>query len=170
MSRSLRLYLTVLLVSCSRRPETIIHVMAQSAPGVKAGSRVQYRGVDVGAVREVYFTPNGVRIDLAILRQDAPIRTQDSVRVISVGAFGEQVVEIRPGVSNAPLVARSASLPVATADSGASLREEIVRAVANAFNSAAGRDSAGSDRRSSERARPENGPKGAAPPTGQRRP
>src|SRR5690242_1396105 len=83
---------------CSRKPEAVVHVIAVNAPGLKTGARVQYRGIDVGIVKQVYFTPSGVRIDLLIQRKDTPIRTQDSVRIVPVGAFGEQVVEIHPGV------------------------------------------------------------------------
>jgi ABC-type transporter Mla subunit MlaD len=82
---------------------------------------VQYRGVDVGLVKQVYFTPGGVRIDLLIERDDAPIRTRDTVRIVSVGAFGSQVVDIQPGVQTAPLITRGVTLPKVEPESTVSL-------------------------------------------------
>jgi ABC-type transporter Mla subunit MlaD len=97
-------------LGCAQKHENLVHVIAEQAPGLKKSARVQYRGVDVGLVKQVYFTPGGVRIDLLIERDDVPIRTQDTVRIVSVGAFGTQVVDIQPGVQTAPLIARGATL------------------------------------------------------------
>lgn len=101
---------TVLALACSQEHEHIVHVIAEQAPGLKRSARVQFRGVDVGLVKQVYFTPGGVRIDLLITRDDVPIRTQDTVRISSVGPFAEQVVDIQPGVQSAPLIPRGATL------------------------------------------------------------
>jgi ABC-type transporter Mla subunit MlaD len=100
-----------LVLSCAQKHENVVHVIAEQAPGLKKGARVQYRGVDVGLVKQVYFTRGGVRIDLLLERDDVPIRTQDTVRLVSVGAFGAQAVDIQPGVQTAPLIARGATLP-----------------------------------------------------------
>jgi ABC-type transporter Mla subunit MlaD len=100
-------------LSCSREHELIVHVMARSAPGLKVGGRVQYGGADVGLVRAIYPTPNGVRIDVAILRKDAPLRKQDAARIVTVGTFGEQVVQIDPGPTTAPLITPGGSLGAA---------------------------------------------------------
>ncbi|MBA3672493.1 MAG: MCE family protein, partial [Gemmatimonadaceae bacterium] len=80
MSRTPILLLTAALVTvaCSHEHEHVVHVIAEQAPGLKKAARVQFRGVDVGLVRQVYFTPGGVRIDLLIERNDVPIRTQDT--------------------------------------------------------------------------------------------
>jgi ABC-type transporter Mla subunit MlaD len=109
------------LVSCSRRHELLVHVMAKSAPGLKVGGRVQYQGADVGIVRAIYPTPSGVRIDVAIIRRDAPLRKQDAARIVTVGTFGEQVVQIDPGPTSAPLISPGGSLGAAkpTPDSAA---------------------------------------------------
>lgn len=80
-------------------------------------------------MKEVYFTPGGVRIDAVILRNDVPLRTQDTVRITSVGAFGEQVLDIQPGVQSAPLIARGATLPKARTDSTVSLPIGVWRSV-----------------------------------------
>ena len=110
-----------LMLGCTKKHENVVHVIAEQAPGLKRSARVQFRGVEVGSVKEVYFTPGGVRIDLLIERSDVPIRTQDTVRIASIGAFGEQVVDIHPGVQTAPLIGRNATLQGGTGvDRGAS--------------------------------------------------
>jgi ABC-type transporter Mla subunit MlaD len=118
-----------LVLSCAQKRENLVHVIAEQAPGLKKGARVQFRGVDVGLVKQVYFTPGGVRIDLLIERDDAPIRAQDTVRVVSVGAFGTQVVDIRPGVQTAPLIARGGTLPKVQPESTVSLPVGVWRSM-----------------------------------------
>src|ERR1700738_144092 len=119
----------VLTAACASEHENIVHVIAEQAPGLKKSARVQYRGVDVGLVKEVYFTPGGVRIDVLIQRNDVPIRAQDTVRITSVGAFGEQVVDIQPGVQTAPLIARGATLPKVQPDTTVSLPIGVWRSI-----------------------------------------
>lgn len=110
------------LPGCSDAPhENLIHVIAEQAPGLKKSARVQFRGVDVGLVKEVYFTPSGVRIDLLMLRGDVPVRAQDTVRIKSAGAFGEQVVDIQPGNQAAPLITGGDTLAKAQPESTISL-------------------------------------------------
>jgi ABC-type transporter Mla subunit MlaD len=121
--------LALALAGCAREHENIVHVIAEQAPGLKKSARVQYRGIEVGLVKQVYFTPGGVRIDLLIERGDVPIRTQDTVRITSVGAFGEQVVDIRPGVQTAPLIARGATLPKVLPESTVSLPVGVWRSI-----------------------------------------
>ena len=115
--------------SCTAEHENIIHVIAEQAPGLKKSARVQFRGVDIGLVKEVYFTPGGVRIDVLVQRSDVPIRTQDTVRIASAGAFGEQVIDIRPGNPSAPLIARGATLTRAQPESTVSLPVGAWRAI-----------------------------------------
>jgi ABC-type transporter Mla subunit MlaD len=117
------------LFGCSPEHENVVHVIAEQAPGLKKSAPVQFRGVEVGMVKEVYFTPGGVRIDLLIQRPDVPIRTQDTVRITSVGAFGQQVVDITPGVQTAPLIARGATLPKVQPESTVSLPAGVWRAI-----------------------------------------
>jgi phospholipid/cholesterol/gamma-HCH transport system substrate-binding protein len=115
--------------ACASEHENVVHVIAEQAPGLKKAARVQYRGVDVGFVKQVYFTPGGVRIDLLLQRNDVPIRAQDTVRISSVGAFGEQVVDIQPGLQSAPLIARGATLPKAQQDTTVSLPIGVWRSI-----------------------------------------
>ena len=127
--RQIILLSAALTLSCAEKHENVVHVIAEEAPGLKKGARVQYRGVDVGLVRQVYFTPGGVRIDLLIERADAPIRARDTVRITPVGAFGTQVVDIQPGEQSAPLIARGATLPRVQAESTVSLPVGVWRSV-----------------------------------------
>jgi len=130
MSRSLIILVGIaLVVGCAQKRENVVHVIAEQAPGLKKGAPVRYRGVEVGEVRQVYFTPGGVRIDLLIERDDAPIRSQDTVRIMSVGAFGAQVVDIQPGAQTAPLIARGATLPRVQPESTVSLPVSVWRSI-----------------------------------------
>lgn len=129
--------------ACAPSHENIVHVIAEQAPGLKRDARVQFRGVDVGYVKEVYFTPGGVRIDVLIERPDVPIRTQDSVHITSAGPFGEQVVSIQPGVQTAPLISHGVTLPKAVPDSTISVPVEVWRSVVRSLGFAA--DSAAGD-------------------------
>ncbi len=132
---------------CAEKHESVVHVIAESAPGLKRSARVQYRGIDIGLVKEVYFTNGGVRIDLLILRKDAPIRTQDTVRIVPVGAFGEQVVDIRPGSQSAPLIAMGGgTLPAVQPESTVAVPIEALRSVMRTLNTVIERDSAGTIR------------------------
>jgi ABC-type transporter Mla subunit MlaD len=126
-----------LLSGCAQKRENLVHVIAEQAPGLKSGARVLYRGVDVGLVKQVYFTPGGVRIDLLIERDDAPIRAQDTVRIVSVGAFGSQVVDIQPGVQTAPLIRRGSTLTKVQADSTVSLPLSLWRYIVRMVGSKA---------------------------------
>jgi ABC-type transporter Mla subunit MlaD len=126
-----------LVLGCAQKHENIVHVIAEQAPGLKKSARVQYRGVDVGLVKQVYFTPGGVRIDLLLERDDVPIRTQDTVRIVSVGAFGSQVVDIQPGVQTAPLIPRGATLPKVQPESTVSLPVSVWRSIVRMVGSKA---------------------------------
>ena len=131
------------LAACAREHENIVHVIAEQAHGLKKSARVEYRGVEVGFVKQVYFTPGGVRIDLLLTRADVPIRTQDTVRIKSVGAFAEQVVDIQPGAQTAPLITKGATLPKARPDSTVSMPIGVWRSIVKALGVTA--DSAAKD-------------------------
>lgn len=141
MSRRPTIILAAALVlgyaGCAQQQENVVHVIAEQAPGLKKNARVLYRGVDVGMVKQVYFTPGGVRIDLLVEREDAPIRAQDTVRIVSVGAFGAQVVDIQPGPETAPLIRRGATLPKVQPESTVSLPVSVWRSLVRMISSEA---------------------------------
>jgi ABC-type transporter Mla subunit MlaD len=132
-----------LTLGCAQERENLVHVIAEQAPGLKRNARVQYRGVEVGRVQQVYFTPGGVRIDLLIERDDVPIRAQDTVRIMPSGAFGTQVVDIQPGPQSAPLIARGATLPKVQPESTVSMPVSVWRSILRMVG--AGADSAAAD-------------------------
>lgn len=125
--------LAALALGCAAEHENVVHVIAETAPGLKKSAKVLYRGVEVGLVKEVYFTSGGVRIDVVIQRNDVPIRAQDTVRIASVGAFGEQVVDITPGVQTAPLITKGATLPKVVPESTVSLPVSVWRGIVKAI-------------------------------------
>jgi ABC-type transporter Mla subunit MlaD len=129
MSRPIFFLAAALVLACSSERPNVVHVIAEEAPGLKKGARVLYRGVDVGLVQQVYFTPGGVRIDLLIEREDAPIRAQDTVKIVSVGAFGAQVVDIHPGPQSAPLIRRGTTLPKVQPESTVSMPVSVWRSM-----------------------------------------
>jgi ABC-type transporter Mla subunit MlaD len=123
------LVIAAFVIACSGEHENVVHVIAEQAPGLKKNAVVQYRGIEVGYVKQVYFTPAGVRIDLLIARNDVPIRTQDTVHITQVGAFGAQVVDIKPGVQTAPLIAKGATLPKVLPETTVSLPVGVWRSI-----------------------------------------
>jgi ABC-type transporter Mla subunit MlaD len=124
-------------IACASEHENVVHVIAEQAHGLKKSARVQYRGADVGLVKQVYFTPGGVRIDLLIERNDVPIRARDTVRIAQVGAFGEQVVDIQPGDQTAALIGRGATLPSVKPDSTVSVPVGVWRTIVQKLGFAA---------------------------------
>jgi hypothetical protein len=140
--RAAMLALAALFGACSHPHERVVHIIAETAPGMKVGSRVQYRGVDVGVVREVYFTNGGVRIDALLERPDVALRAQDTVRIVPTGLFGEQIVQIAPGPETAPVIARNTSL-AAKPESTVTMSAELYQALSRTMDRVVERDSAG---------------------------
>lgn len=149
MSRGPIILLVGLALGCAGKPDNVVHVIAEQAPGLKKNSRVQYRGVDVGLVKQVYFTPGGVRIDLLIEHDSVPIRARDTVRITSVGAFGAQVVDIQPGDQSAPIIQRGATLPKVQPDTTVSVPVGVWRSIVRRLGFAT--DSAARDTGSTKR-------------------
>ena len=124
---------TVALAGCAHERDNVLHVIAERAPGLQRSARVQYRGVEVGRVKEVYFTTGGVRIDVLLDRADVPIRTRDTVRIVPAGPFGAAVVDIQPGEQSAPLIAHGATLPRVQPESTVALPVSAWRAMVRAL-------------------------------------
>lgn len=161
-SSILLLAAAALTIACEKPHENVVHVIAEQAHGLKKSARVQYRGADVGLVKQVYFTPGGVRIDLLIERSDVPLRARDTVRIKQVGAFGEQVVDIQPGLQTAPLITRGATLPSVKPDTTVSVPvgvwRSIVQKLGFAADSAAAKGATG-DSVGATKAAADSGPK-----------
>jgi len=117
------------------RPTFHVRAQFQSVGGVESGHRVRFQGIDAGVVQSV--TPPSkpgepVELVLRIDERIRPLVRVDTVaRIVSEGMIGARVVELRPGVADAPLVAEGglieseAPLDLAelTRQAGDSLRE-----------------------------------------------
>jgi phospholipid/cholesterol/gamma-HCH transport system substrate-binding protein len=86
------------------------HTMLPYAEGVREGTRVTYRGVDVGSVKRLAFDTSGVAVDLN-LHQPVPLRTSDSIAQRTMGLLGDRVLDIVPGPPSAPLLPDNGFLP-----------------------------------------------------------
>ena len=73
------------------------------AEGVREGTRVTYRGVEVGSVKRLAFDTSGITVDLH-LHQAVPIRIGDSIAQRTMGLLGDRVLDIVPGPPTAPLL------------------------------------------------------------------
>lgn len=133
----------ILLSACRRAPDRLVTVTFDRAPGLAAGQRVFFRGIEVGGVQRIVLTDSGVTVTLRVERADAPIRSEDGVRVSTVGVVGERAIEIIPGPRGATLVQRQSVLePVV--DSLAEARDALARALADRVAAEfVGRDSTG---------------------------
>lgn len=144
----------LLVAACSSRSTTVI-VDLPVANGIASGTPVRFHGMDIGHVRSITPTRDGVRIQLSIDRQDAPVRTADRVAVQPEGIFGAYVIAIVPGPDSAPVVRDQATLAAAPPDSLAPIRDAIARAVAKeAIDQFQHRDSAQRTRRAPLPSRP----------------
>lgn len=93
-----------------------VYVELPSAPGVREGSPVWYRGVDIGTVDSIGFTPERVRLRLAITRRGVPLRREDHSRLAPIGTAGEHAIDILPGPPTAPLLGARGVLAAAWPD------------------------------------------------------
>ncbi len=94
---------------CLRHARYLYADMAR-ADGIHIRTPISYRGVTVGMVDSLGFSPTGVRLRFRVDRPDVPIRELDSIIDRPVGLFGDRVLEIVPGSGAATLVENGGSL------------------------------------------------------------
>ena len=101
-------------LSALSRPRTALRLQAvvSMAPGVRVGSAVLFRGIEVGRVSSITFADSGVLLGLELSRADVPLRSADTIRFATVGVLGEKVVDVRPGPLTAPLLTEGGILRV----------------------------------------------------------
>ena len=80
----------------------VIYGELRTAPGLREGATVSFRGIAVGRVTRVAFGSNAVRLTIALQRADVPIRSGDEVAVRQSGLLGDMRVEIIPAASPGP--------------------------------------------------------------------
>lgn len=100
-----------------------LYVELVSAEGLKKGDPVLYRGVPVGEVRELAFTPGGAVVVEARLKRPVPL-TKDAKAVLqAVDIFGGQSIVLLQGSTTAPPLADGDTLTGSAARSLAATAE-----------------------------------------------
>ena len=86
-------------LSLTRGRVGAIHVVAAlgEAPGIRQGTRVDFRGLDVGTVEDIALKDSMVILELRITRTDIPLRNTDRVTVRTMGLLGDGFIEIISG-------------------------------------------------------------------------
>jgi phospholipid/cholesterol/gamma-HCH transport system substrate-binding protein len=78
--------------------------------GIFAGAEVTYRGLPVGKVKSLEFTPAGVRATLDIEKNAPKVPSDLLVVVANKSAIGEQYVDLQPRRSGAPYLDASSHI------------------------------------------------------------
>ena len=79
-----------------------IFVRMSNASGLKKGDPVVYRGVTVGEVRRLIFSPGGAVLVRAKLLEPLPLTTEARAELVPVDLFGRQSLVLRDGDRFAP--------------------------------------------------------------------
>jgi phospholipid/cholesterol/gamma-HCH transport system substrate-binding protein len=90
------------------------HAHFQFAGGLEPGATVRYAGgPKVGRVESVQLDPkNPGQLDVVFsIQSDLPIKTDSSVKIMSMSPLGDNHLEILPGSAQAPKAASGALLP-----------------------------------------------------------
>jgi len=108
------LFTTVFTMSgASGRSTTKFHAYFPFAGGLEPGATVRYAGgPKVGRVDSVLFDPqNPERLDVIFsVQSDLPVKSDSSVRIMSMSPLGDNHVEILPGSPRAPRAVSGALL------------------------------------------------------------
>ena len=117
------LAVAVLHLRAPRGP--VIYAELHSAPGLREGAEVSFRGIAVGRVRHIGFVPGGLRLTITLDRADVPLLRGDSIRVRPNGVFGDIALEIVPGPGGAGAAQPGVVLHEASPDA-AMVRQQAV--------------------------------------------
>ncbi len=76
----------------------------QAVTGLSVGSTVQYNGINMGSVRELFLDPDDPRQVVAIVRlkAEAPVRTDTTARLSISGLTGVALIQLRGGTPENP--------------------------------------------------------------------
>lgn len=76
----------------------------QAVTGLSVGSTVQFNGINMGSVRELYLDPDDPRVVVALVRlqADAPVRTDTVARLSISGLTGVAFIQLRGGAPENP--------------------------------------------------------------------
>ena len=92
---------------------------SQAVTGLAVGSVVQYNGINMGSVRELYLDPDDPARVIALVRvdADAPVREDTTARLTVNGLTGVSFIQLRGGSPEAPaLSSDDGSPPVIVAE------------------------------------------------------
>lgn len=88
-----------------------VAVNLNNSGGIFAGAEVTYRGIPVGKVGRLEYTPSGVRATLDIERS-APKMSQDTVAIVAnKSAVGEQFMDLQPRSNSGPYLQSGSTIP-----------------------------------------------------------
>jgi phospholipid/cholesterol/gamma-HCH transport system substrate-binding protein len=90
------------------------HAYFPFAGGLEPGATVRYAGgPKVGRVDSIQLDPqNPARLDIVFsVQSDLPVKTDSSVKIMSMSPLGDNHLEIYPGSAQAPRAASGAALP-----------------------------------------------------------
>ena len=96
------------------RSTTKFHAYFSFAGGLEPGATVRYAGgPKVGRVDSIRLDPqNPARLDVVFsVQSDLPVKTDSSVKIMSMSPLGDNHVEIFPGSAQAPSAVSGALLP-----------------------------------------------------------
>jgi phospholipid/cholesterol/gamma-HCH transport system substrate-binding protein len=79
--------------------------------GLYPNALVTYRGSDVGTVRSISLTDNGIAVELQ-LRSDARVPADTKAAIKSVSAVGEQYVDLTPSSARGPYLHSGSVIPL----------------------------------------------------------
>ncbi|WP_319456968.1 MULTISPECIES: MlaD family protein [unclassified Mycobacterium] len=80
-----------------------VRVLLQESGGLLPNQDVTLRGVQIGRVKSLGFTPTGVEA-VAAIDADVPVPQNSAVRVSSLSAAGEQYLDFRPVDDRGPVL------------------------------------------------------------------
>ena len=134
MRRLSALALILICSACDAAGDSAVVVaMLPSAPGLKEGATVTYRGIEVGKVERIRFADTAVQVEFRLTRSDVPLRTRDQVHIASLGLLGDKAMDILPGPVTAPLLQPSDTLAAAPADSLNAVRAAVGDEIVSSF-------------------------------------
>jgi ABC-type transporter Mla subunit MlaD len=94
--------ISCIVVSCYQS-RSDLQVRFTRLSGLRVGASVTYRGVVVGAVKDIEVDREGILVTLT-LPSKLSLRSADKIEVAVPSLLGDRMIELKPGSSLAPLV------------------------------------------------------------------
>lgn len=86
------------------RSHQVVIAVLPRADGVRVGAPITYGGLNIGNVERLRIDQGRVIAELRIRRKDGKIRQDDTLRIRSVGLFGDVSLDFTPGDTAAPFL------------------------------------------------------------------